>query len=150
MPFLVPQSGCASCSGSIVPVSVMTNVKRRGIEKAFRTARGLGHSNGSTVDSSDGWSMAFGEDKGVFRNALSGYDPALSVRGLRGLGDLSTLTADLSNGDWAAVFSDLLPVLAGGAAVWLVWHYVIKGHAAPASRPRRRRRAKAETSQSWF
>jgi len=57
--------------------------------------------------------------------------------GMRGLGDLTTLGADLANGDIAAVFSDLLPYIAGAAALYLVYYFVFKGSGGGSSRRRR-------------
>lgn len=120
MPFLAPQSDTCKCSGGL-PVQVTTGARRMGISKNFRAARGLQPSQQS----------------------------ARIVR-RPGLGDLSTLPQDFANSDWGAVLSDSIPLIAGAGALWLTWHFVVKGHAKPKPRPRRRRTSKAEASQSWF
>jgi len=98
MPFNLPQSDSCGCSAhSGLPVQVINAVKRQGIEKNFRAARGLAANQASA-----------------------------SIRKRPGLGDLSTLTTDLNNGDWNAVLNDSIPLLFGAGALYLTWKYVFK------------------------
>lgn len=88
-----------------------------------------------------------GHHGGTEMAVLSDYSGGSQLAGLRGLGDLTTLSTDFANGDWAAVFADLLPYLAIAGGAYLIYRFVFKKKGGSGSGRRARMaqaRAKAE------